>query len=670
MNLQALVDQLTFEEKASLLTGSASMLTCGVPRLGIAPRLLSDGPHGVRMHEATDAVHFPNLCCAGASWDEEAMTLYGQALAQDCLKYGVSMILGPGINLKRNSLCGRNFEYLSEDPFLSGKLAAAYIRGVQEGGVAVSLKHYAANNQEMNRLHLNVDVDERTLRELYLRSFEIAVKESQPESIMCAYNKINAVWCSEHKQLLTDILRHEWGFKGLVVSDWGAVQSVVRSVRAGLDLIMPRTQGVAQALRNGLEKGAVTMEAIDQAAARVLSFLTKPRPGAPQAYDREAQHDAARRIAESGIVLMKNRDETLPLTKEKYRKIAVVGGYAKDPLICGQGAAEVYTDPQYVDCPLDELRKRLPECRIAYWEGFNKRSFSPAMLWPTMGAYRDFIADCDAVVVFMGTMESEDTENFDRLTARLHPNFSLYVENALKANKRLVVVLQTGSSVILPAWHKQIDALVQMGLAGEAAGSAIADVLTGLVNPSGKLSETYPNCERCGLSASDELRILEYKERLAVGYRYYDQHPEQIAYPFGHGLSYTRFAYGDMTLCRHEDAYTVSLTIENTGSVDGSEVVQLYAHDPVSTVPKPEKALIAFQKVFIPAGASATVTLRFPLRSLAYYNIALHDWVTESGTYVLMAGSSSRDIRRQTVLVYEDDDPPYTLSANSEAMLG
>ena len=669
MKLYELLDAMTFEEKCSLLTGAGSMLTAGVERVGVPQRFLSDGPHGVRIKGQHDAVHFPNFCCAGASFDVDMLRRYGNAIADECIHNEVAMILAPGINIKRSMLCGRNFEYFSEDPLISGKLGAAYINGVQEKGVAVSLKHYAVNSQEIDRLDLNAEIDERTLREIYLRGFEIAVKESAPESVMCAYNKVNAVWCSENRHLLTEILREEWGYEGFVVSDWGAVHNVPRAIAAGLDLIMPPQEGVTEKIRAAIDAGRLTMADVDRAAARLLTFIMKDRPEKDPAYSRIAQHEVAREIAASGIVLLKNENDVLPLTADKYSRIAVVGGYGDDPLICGQGAAEVYTDRAWVDSPLAQLKRRLPECEFKYWKGYDKLSYSPTMLWPTRHEYMPFIADCDAVVIFIGSMESEDTESFDRLSARLNPNFAIYIDNALKIGKRVIVVMQTGSAVVLPPWYKKVDAVVEMWLGGEAAGSAIADVLTGKVNPSGKLPETFPTSERSDLPYDAESRILPYNEKLAVGYRYYDSHPEEIVFPFGHGLSYTTFAYSNEQVAQEGDTYTFSFDLTNTGSVDGAEAVQLYAADPIATVTKPKKALIAFKKVFLSAGETKRVSLEFTARDLAYYNVSLREWVTEEGVYTLLLGASSRDIRLEASILY-NADMPYTMTPTGETMLG
>lgn len=670
MNYQELIGQMTFEEKASLLTGAASMTTGFIPRLDVPQRLLSDGPHGVRIKDVHDSIHFPNMCCAGASWDVEMLKKMGEGIAEDCIEHGVSMILAPGINVKRHILCGRNFEYISEDPCVNGELGAAYISGVQGKGVATSLKHFAANSQEIDRLVVNAEIDERTLREIYLRGFEIAVKKSAPESVMCAYNKVNAIWCSENRNLLTEILRDDWGYEGFVISDWGAVHEVCRVINAGLDLIMPHKDGVTEELRAGLEKGAITMEAIDQAVDRLLCFLKKERPAKNPAYSRDAQHQLAREIAASGVVLMKNERDALPLTAEKYRRIAIVGEYAENPLIGGQGSAEVYVDSKYIDSPLAELKKQLPDCELLYWKGYEKTGYSTTMLWPTMSEYRKFVDGCDAVVVFIGAMESEDTESFDRRTAQMNPNFDLYIDNAVNQGKKVIVVLQNGGAMILGPWHKNVDAIVEMWLGGEAAGGAIADVLCGKVNPSGKLTETFPNRMRADLVYPGEGRILEYNEKLNVGYRYYDKHPEEIVYPFGHGLSYTRFAYGSCEAGQEGENFRIRCEVTNIGPCDGAEVVQLYVSDPESIVTRPLKELRAFSKVALKAGETRCVEFMLTPRDLAYYNVALHDWVAEDGEYVVMLGSSSQDIRQTCRIEYRQARMPYTVKPQGETMLG
>lgn len=664
--IEAIVQQMTFEEKASLLTGDANMLTHAVERLGIPALNLADGPHGTRLAPEKNCTHFPNLCNLGSCWSTENAKKMGRALADECIHHGIHMLLGPGINIKRHILCGRNFEYLSEDPVLAGELAAAYINGLQEGGVSAALKHFAVNSQEKYREALSAEIDERTLREIYLRGFEIAVKKSNPDTVMCAYNKINAVWCSENKHLLTEILKDEWSYDGVVVSDWGAVHDISRAVAAGLDLQMPRNGRIVEQLKDGLEKGKVTMEDIDNAVRRMLHLLYRRSPK-PIEYDRDRQHEIAREIAADGIVLLKNKDAILPLTEEKYKKIAVVGEYAVSPLIGGQGSAEVLQSPEYTDSPLAELQKRLPGVEIQYIEGYKKSEFSDTMLWPKRHAFAKEIEDADLILYFMGAMTSEDTEYFDRRSAYLNENFELYIRTAQQHGKKTVVVLQSGGAILFGEHLNRVDAVAEMWLAGESAGGAIADVLCGVVNPSGKLAETFPTCMRRDLEYPGNGLVLEYKERFDVGYRYYDKHPEEILFPFGHGLSYTTFAYSDL-LVSQEDL-SVSFTLTNTGDRDGAEVVQLYVGDPICNVVRPIKELKKFEKIFLHAGESRRVCFTLSAENLAYYNTTVHDWVVENGLYDLYIGSSSRDIRLTDALFYKKQ-MPYTMQQTGESMIG
>lgn len=666
MDIKNLIGQMTIEEKAQLLTGDDSMLTHAVERLGIPARRFADGPHGVRHDKQENCTAFPNLCGVAATFDTELTYDMGVALAKDCIEHDVDMLLGPGINIKRYAACGRNFEYLSEDPVVAGELAAAYINGLQSLGVAASLKHYAVNNQEKDRLNVSVEVDERALREIYLKGFEIAVKRSAPASIMCAYNKLFSVWCSENKYLLTDILKNEWGYQGFVVSDWGAVQHTGRAIAAGLDLQMPQNENMVQHIQDALADGTVTEEQIDRALERFLAFALSEK-AERGGYDRDAQHALARRVAASGIVLLKNNAATLPLRETKYRKIAVIGEYGDAPLTHGQGAAEVFPHDEYVDSPLAELQKALPDCEFKYEKMYEKRCFSDVMLWPEKGRYCDFIRDADLVLMFVGAMESEDSENFDRRTLALNPNQEMFIEAAADMGKKVVVVVQSGGAMIFGRWQHRVDAILQMWLGGEAAGGAIADVLTGTVNPCGRLPETFPKQPR-ELNTGNGL-VVRYDEGLEVGYRYYDSHPEQIAYPFGFGLSYTHFEYSDAALERDGETIRVSFTLKNAGDLDGAEVVQIYAAKPLSCVTRVPKELVAFKKVFLKAGEETRVTVSVPMSSLAYYNTALEAWIVEPGEYDVLLASSSRDIR-ETLPFVADDAVPYTIRQVSEGMIG
>ena len=665
--MKSIVEKLTFEEKAALLTGAAWMSTYAVERLNIEAKRLADGPHGVRIPIENNCTHFPSLCNLGSCWDVENAYLMGQAIANDCIEHGIDMILGPGMNIKRYILCGRNFEYISEDPVLAGEIAAGYINGVQSKGVATSLKHFAANNQEVYRIEASVDVDERTLREIYLRGFEIAVKKSKPVSVMCAYNKINSVWCSENKHLLTEILKDEWGYDGLVVSDWGAVHNVCKAVKAGLDLQMPQEPHIVKRLKEGYENGEVTMEEIDNAVMRVLKFATLPKPEKTP-YDRDAQHKIAREVAAKGMVLLKNDSNVLPLTEEKYKKIAVVGEYAVNPLIAGQGSAEVHQTPEYTDSPLEELKKLMPNTEFFYTECYKKDSFSKEMLWPKMRDFQKSIYDSDVVLMFVGAQESEDTEKFDRRSPLMNPNYDMFIGASLAIGKKTVVICQSGGAMVFENNLKAADAIVQMWLGGEASGGAIADILTGKINPQGKLSETFPTKLRTDFDCPGNGQYVEYNEKLNVGYRYYDRHTDEICYPFGHGLSYTTFLYSNLEIVK-EDGFKAKFDITNTGAVAGTEIAQLYISDPVSTVPKPLKELKKFTKVELQPQETKTVTFEIDEEDLAFYNVSLHRWVAEDGRYQVLIGSSSQDIRLTGILMHENRKD-YTIERVGEDMIG
>ena len=667
MDIKNIIGKMTIKEKAELLTGDGGMLTHAIERLVIPAKNFADGPHGVRHDKDENCTSFPNLCCAAATFDTDLLHQMGVALAKDCIEHDVDMLLGPGINIKRYANCGRNFEYMSEDPVLSGELGAAYINGLQSLGVAASLKHYALNNQEKDRLQISVEADERSLREIYLKGFEIAVKKSNPVSVMCAYNKYQSIWCSENKYLLNDILKEEWGFKGFVVSDWGAVQNTGRAIAAGLDLQMPHNWKMAENIESAINSGVLSEDRLNDAVERFLNFVLSQK-SEKGGYDRKAQHEVARNVAASGVVLLKNENEVLPITEEKYKTIAVIGEYGKTPLSYGQGSAEVFPHDEYVESPLTELEKALPNTKFKYEPFYEKRSLSDVMLWPRKGAFGTFIKDCDLILMFVGAMESEDTENFDRRTLELNPNQEMFIEAAANAGKKVVVICQSGSAMIFGKWRNRVDGILQMWLGGEAAGGGIADVLTGKVNPSGRLPETFPKKARYDLDTGNGL-VVKYSEGLEVGYRYYDSHPEEIAYPFGFGLSYTNFEYNGASLNSKGENLEISFTLKNTGEADGAEVVQLYSAKPLSCVSRVPKELKVFKKVFLKAGEEKTVTLSLPVCDLAYYNPALKEWVVEPGNYKLYIASSSRDVR--LTLDFECNDAvPYTIKQISEGMIG
>lgn len=669
MNLSEKVKQMTLEEKALFITGAANMSTTAIERLNIPARTLADGPHGIRKSsDFENCTSFPCLCNIAASWNKGTAQKMGEAIGLDCCENDISMILGPGTNIKRNILCGRNFEYFSEDPVLAGELAASYINGVQSQGVATSLKHFAANNQETFRTTQSSEIDERTLREIYLKPFEIAVKKSAPASVMCSYNKINSIWASENYYLLTTILKNEWKYDGFIVSDWGAVHDSARSLMAGLDLQMPKDSKIVEKITAAMNDGTITEERLDDAVLKILEFTEKYNPE-KKPYDRKKQHQVARELAADGMVLLKNNRQTLPLCDSKYQKVAVVGEFAANPLCSGKGSADVRFDQSYLDSPLEELKQRLPAATVEYLELYKRKEMCSCMPWGMLGEFRRHIGGADVVLIFAGSMESEDTEFFDRRDAKLNPEYELFIDAAVKAGKRVVVVLQNGSAMILGDWKDKVDAIVEMWFAGEGAGSAIADVLCGIVNPSGKLPETFPNTLRKDIIFPANEYFNEYKEKLLVGYRYYDLHPDEIAFPFGHGLSYTSFEYSNLKVeCKSEDI-VIDFDIENTGDFDGNEIYQLYVSDKISTVSKPLKELKYFDKVFIQKGERKHISFTLPKNELAYYNTMLHDWITETGVYNFIIGKSSRDLKLEKEL-FVDGNNPYTVDSYKEAMMG
>lgn len=670
MDIKKIISEMTTEEKAILLTGATSMTTAEIERLGIESRRLADGTAGVRAELEDNCVLFPAVSCVGSSWDKQAARKLGRAMGKECAHHGISMILGPGMNIKRNVLCGRNFEYYSEDPVITGELASEFMLGLKEEGVCACPKHYAMNNQEKHRLDTSVEVDERTMREIYLRGFEIAVKKSHPDAMMCAYNKVNSVWCSENKHLLRDILKDEWGFDGLLVSDWGAVHNICKAVEAGLDLQMPPNGNIVNEIKKGLADGTLSEKALDEAVERVLRFVALPIPKETEAYDRAALHDAAKEIAAAGIVLLKNENKVLPLTEKKYKKIYVVGEYAVSPLIQGQGSAEVYQAEDHMDIPLEELKKRLPNCEIEYIQAYKKREFSSVMLWPGIWDFRHKVAEADAVIMFAGAMESEDTENFDRRSLLMNPNYEMFIEGACKVNRNVIIVLQSGGAIALDYYCKNKSAaIVYAGLGGEAAGGALADVLCGIINPSGRLSETFPTETRTDLDYPGNGYCTEYNEKLAVGYRYYDRHPEKVQFPFGHGLSYTEFRYSNMSAEVKGDKISVEFSLENTGDFDGAEVFGLYASDPYCTLSVPEKELVYFDKIFLAKGEKKNVSFTLPLSVLSHYNVSLGKYIVEDGRFDLLIGASSQDIRLKKS-IFVAGSAPYSMTGRSEPMIG
>lgn len=652
----ALVTQMTLEEQALLLSGDGWWQTHGIERLGLAPMVVSDGPHGLRkvvgagLAGSVPATCFPTAPGLAATWNTALAHEVGAALGREAQASGVHIVLGPGINMKRSPLGGRNFEYFSEDPVLAGQMARAYIGGVQGEGVGTSLKHFAVNNQEFERMATSSDVDERTLHEIYLRAFEIAIAESAspPWSVMSSYNLVNGVHASEHRELLTTILRERWGFDGFVVSDWGGIHDRVAAVIAGNHLEMPGSgahnrQKIIDAVRSGGLAAAVLARVAAELVAVILQAHAHHRPGAT--FDADAHHALSRRVGAEGIVLLKNAGGVLPLAADA--QVAVIGDFAKLPRFQGAGSSQV--NPTQVAYPHDELVALLGAEHVRYAQGCDGEGVtSDALIAQALAA----AAAADVVVVFAGLPDSYESEGFDRRHIDLPPGQNQLIEALAAAHPQVVVVLMNGSAVAMP-WVDRVGAIVEAWLGGQAGGGAIADVLTGRVNPSGKLSETFPvSLQQTPAFPSFPGRDGQawYGEGLFIGYRHYDQRGLQPLFPFGHGLSYTRFAYtaihasagtfdvdGGSTL-------TVEATLTNTGARAGQEVVQLYVRECAPQVVRPERELRAFAKVSLAPGESTTVRFALGRRDFAHYALGLHDWAVTPGRFEVQVGGSSREL--------------------------
>ena len=648
---------LTLEEKASLLSGGGAWETAAVERLEIRPAVLTDGPHGVRRQ--ADAEHFsldaslpatcfPTAAALGSSWDAGLLTEVGEALGAESRAARVAVLLGPGINIKRTPLCGRNFEYLSEDPVVSGQLGAALVRGIQSQGVGASVKHFAANNQETGRMQVSAEADERTLREIYLAGFEHVVTTAAPWTVMAAYNKINGVHAAQNGWLLTRVLREEWGFGGLVMSDWGAVWDPVAAVAAGLDLEMPATGGASAArLVEAVEAGRLDEAVIDQAIARLLTLLDRAAaPGSAGQVDFARHHALARRAAAESAVLLKNEDAILPLDPAAQGTLAVIGEFARTPKFQGAGSSQV--SATQVDNALDAIREAAGEhLRISFSPGFRvSGEEDPALLAEAVSAAEA----AETAIVFLGLPDGADTEGSDREHINL-PDVQLRLLAAVaEVNRNVVVVLANGGVVEVATWERHARAILEGWLNGQAGGGAVADLLFGRANPSGRLAETIPlrlADTPAYLNFPGDGAAVSYGERLYVGYRYYDAKDLPVSYPFGHGLSYTAFAYSGLHVVvdGEGDAAVVRLeaTVTNEGPMTGKEVVQVYVGDVASSVDRPARELKAFAKVEIAPGRSARVNFELRARDLSFWSPVHRRWVVEGGDFEVSVGRSSRD---------------------------
>ncbi|MEY9852403.1 beta-glucosidase [Leifsonia sp. EB41] len=672
----ARASELTVEEKASLTSGRSFWETEGVDRAGIPSIYLTDGPHGVRKQaqggdhlgigDSVPATCFPPAVALGSSWDAELLERVGAALGEEAKAEGVGVLLGPGINIKRSPLCGRNFEYLSEDPIVSGRLGAALVRGLQSQGVGASLKHFAANNQETDRLRVSADVDERPLREIYLRGFQHVVTHAQPWTVMCSYNRINGVYASEDPWLLTSVLRDEWGFEGLVVSDWGAVNDRVSALVAGLDLEMPSTGGVTDAqLVAAVRDGSLAESVLDTAADRVIDLVGKALAGADAGatYDAEAHHALAREVAGRTIVLLKN-EGVLPLATDAGRTIAVVGEFARTPRYQGAGSSQIV--PTRLDNALDELHALAGDATVVFAPGY------------ALGADADEVAltaeavgvasGADDVVVFLGLPGEDESEGFDREHLELPAAQTALLEAVIAANPRVTVVLSNGGVVRVSGWADRVPAIVEGWLLGQAGGGAVADVLFGVVNPSGRLAETIPvrlEDTASYLNFPGEKGHVRYGEGLFVGYRDVDARDAAVAFPFGHGLSYTTFAFGAPTATATAEGIRVTVDVTNTGDRDGREVVQVYVSVPASRVQRPVRELKGFASLAVAAGATATAVIDLAAEDLAYFDTELGGWTVEGGDYVVEVGASSRDLRGSAVVTLAGDGRAAPLTVDS-----
>lgn len=651
-NIKDLIRQMTLEEKAGMCSGLDFWHLKGIERLGIPSVMVSDGPHGLRkqddqadhlgINESIKAVCFPPAVLSACSFDRDLMKEFGDAIGKEAQATDLSVVLGPAVNIKRSPLCGRNFEYYSEDPYLAGETAAAFIEGVQSHHVGTSIKHFAANNQEFNRMSCSSNADERTLREIYFPAFETAVKKSQPYTVMCSYNQINGTYASEDPWLLTKVLRDEWGFKGYVMSDWGAVNDRTAGLKAGLELEMPSSGGINdREIVDAVKDGSLEESVLDQAVERLLNIIfeyTDHRE--EQELNLEADHELAGKIARESMVLLKN-DSVLPL--KDTEKVAFIGEFAKKPRFQGGGSSHI--NSFRVSNILDEVSGN---ANITYAKGFPADSdiYDEALAKEALQAAKA----ADKAVIFAGLPDSFESEGYDRTHMRLPECQNRLIREILAVQPEVIVVLHNGSPVEMP-WLADVKGLLEAYLGGQAAGSAIADLLFGKACPCGKLAETIPyklsdNPSYLFFGDGDK---VEYREGIFVGYRYYDAKEMPVAFPFGHGLSYTDFSYSGLKISKSEmtdhDTVTVSVDVTNTGSCEGKEIVQLYVSDLTGAVRRPLKELKGYSKVSLKPGETKTVSFPLDYRSFAWYNTQISDWYAASGDYEILIGASSRDIR-------------------------
>ncbi len=673
-----ILSKLTLDEKLSLLSGKTYWLTQEIDRLGVPSVWMSDGPHGMRkekqtggtniMQESETSTCFPTAVTTASSWDTDLLEQVGATIADEAKALKVTTVLGPGVNIKRSPLCGRNFEYISEDPFLTARLGAAYVHGVQKNGIGVSLKHYCANNEEHIRMSIDSVVDDRALREIYLSAFEHIVKTEQPTTVMCSYNRIYGTYLSDSKKMLTDILRDEWGFKGIVVSDWGAVNDRVEGIKAGLDLEMPGNKGMNNKyIKKALDEGRITIEDVDKLVYRMIKFAFECKANEGEGYDIDfaAHHAVAKKAAAQSAVLLKN-EGALPL--KDYQSVAVIGALADKLRYQGAGSSHINAWKTV------SFKKAMENKGQAF-------TYAPGYTLKGDGYSKKLIAEAceaakgkEAVLVFIGLTDAFESEGFDRKHMDMPASHAVLVEELSKVNDNIIVVLSCGSPITIGDWEKKTKAILNMYLPGQAGGEAAYDLIYGKTNPSGKLAETFP------LSNDDNLvsayfpmgpRTVEYRESIYVGYRYFDKAGKAVKYPFGHGLSYTSFEYSDLKLSKNEitegDTLTLSFKVKNTGTVAGAEVAQVYVVNPESKIYKAEKELKGFKKVFLEAKEEKTVEITLDEKAFSFYNVLISDWHAESGSYGLLVGSSSKDIRLEGAVSVNTAKPDAPVPDYSES---
>lgn len=671
-DIEETLKKLTLTEKAQLCSGGDFWNTQKITRLNIPEVMMCDGPNGLRkqckedgfdhlgINKSIETVCYPTLSAMASSFDKNLLFELGEVLGAECQSENVSMLLGPGINIKRSPLCGRNFEYFSEDPYLSGKMAVSYIKGLQSQGVAACVKHFAANNQETNRLLGSSIIDERTFHEIYLQAFEMAVKEGNARGIMSAYNAINHVFALENKELLTDILRKSWGFKGLVVSDWGGMKDRVEALKAGTDLEMPgSTDTKVKEIVSAVKSGELQEEILDNAVYNVLDFVkTSLESKRLVIFNKEAARKKSLKFAQESAVLLKNETNVLPLKVDN--KVAFIGEFANNPRYQGGGSSFVNVTHSYstLECLTDE--------NVPYAQGYRLDGEDDEDL---LNEAINLAEKSDTVVVFAGLPQRLEAEGVDRKNLKLPQNQNRLIKLLCQKHSKVIVVLYSGSVVELP-WLNDVQGILTMYLGGECVGKATLDVLYGYVNPSGKLAESWPiklEDNPSYLNFPDEDYEVIYKEGIFVGYRYYDKKKMAVAFPFGHGLSYTSFNYSDIKVSRNymrdDEEIQVSVIVENTGTVFGKEVVQLYVKSTESKVQRPIRELRGFEKISLHPGEKQEVSFSLSKRDFAYYEKKIHDWYVETGDFVIEIGESSRNISQSvTVFVKSTTELPKTFN--------